>query len=58
LALRGAKQRLVSPLFSLQLFSAQTGLGRDEAIDKLSGWLTPAIGGIAATEALAGPGAG
>ena len=40
LALREARQRLTSPLFSIQLFSAQTGLGRDEAIDKLSQWLT------------------
>ncbi len=40
-ALRTAKQRLASPQFSLQLFSALTGLGRDEAIERLSGWLTP-----------------
>ena len=40
-ALRAAKQRLSSPQFSLQLFSALTGVGRDEAIDKLSAWLTP-----------------
>ncbi len=40
-ALRTAKQRLASPQFSLQLFSALTGVGRDEAIDKLSVWLTP-----------------
>ncbi len=47
LALRGARQRLASPLFSLQLFSAQTGLGRDEAIDTLSRWLTPAADAVA-----------
>ena len=40
-ALRTAKQRLASPQFSLQLFSALTGVGRDEAIEKLSAWLTP-----------------
>ncbi len=40
-ALRAAKQRLASPQFSLQLFSALTGVGRDEAIEKLSAWLTP-----------------
>jgi len=40
-ALRAARQRLASPQFSLQLFSALTGLGRDEAIAKLSSWLTP-----------------
>jgi len=40
-ALRTAKQRLASPQFSLQLFSALTGAGRDEAIDKLGTWLTP-----------------
>jgi len=40
-ALRTARQRLASEFFSVQLFSAQTGLGRDEAIDKLSVWLTP-----------------
>jgi GTP-binding protein len=40
-ALRTARQRLDATLFSVQLFSALTGLGRDEAIDKLSVWLTP-----------------
>jgi GTP-binding protein len=40
-ALRSAQQRLASPQFSLQLFSALTGVGRDEAIEKLSAWLTP-----------------
>ncbi len=40
-ALRVARQRLDSAQFSIQLFSALTGLGRDEAIDKLGGWLTP-----------------
>jgi GTP-binding protein len=45
-ALRAAKQRLAAPQFSLQLFSALTGLGRDEAIDKLSVWLTPASASI------------
>jgi GTP-binding protein len=40
-ALRDAARRLTSPLFSLQLFSARTGLGRDDAIDTLSHWLTP-----------------
>ena len=40
-ALRAAKQRLASPQFSFQLFSALTGVGRDEAIEKLSAWLTP-----------------
>jgi GTP-binding protein len=39
-ALRAARQRFSSPQFSSQLFSAQSGLGRDEAIDKLSIWLT------------------
>jgi GTP-binding protein len=42
-ALRAAEQRLNSPLFSLQLFSARTGLGRDDAIDTLSLWLTAAL---------------
>jgi GTP-binding protein len=42
-ALRAAKQRLASPQFSLQLFSALTGVGRDEAIDKLGAWLTPKL---------------
>jgi len=46
-ALRNAQQRLSSPQFSLQLFSAQTGLGRDEAIEKLSAWLTPSNDGAA-----------
>jgi GTP-binding protein len=41
-ALRAARQHLTSSLVSLQLFSAQTGLGREEAIERLSGWLTPA----------------
>ncbi len=40
LALRGAQQRLESPQFSVQLFSAQSGLGRELAIEKLSEWLT------------------
>jgi GTP-binding protein len=39
-ALRAAERRLTSPVFSLQLFSARTGLGRDEAIETLSVWLT------------------
>jgi GTP-binding protein EngB required for normal cell division len=39
-ALRETKRRLVSPVFSVQLFSARTGLGRDEAIETLSVWLT------------------
>ncbi len=43
-ALRTAKQRLASPQFSLQLFSALTGAGRDEAIDKLGTWLTLQVG--------------
>jgi GTP-binding protein len=42
-ALRAAKQRLSSPQFSLQLFSALTGVGRDEAIDKIGAWLTPKV---------------
>ena len=41
IALRTARQRLDPTLFSVQLFSALTGLGRDEAIEKLSAWLTP-----------------
>ena len=41
-ALRIAHKRLEAPPFSVQLFSAQTGLGRDEAIEKLTAWLTPA----------------
>ncbi len=40
-ALRTAQQRLGSPQFSVQLFSAQSGLGREQAIEKLSFWLTP-----------------
>jgi GTP-binding protein len=40
-ALRAAERRLTSPVFSLQLFSARTGLGRDDAIDTLTEWLTP-----------------
>jgi GTP-binding protein len=42
-ALRAAKQRLSSPQFSLQLFSALTGVGRDEAIDRIGAWLTPKV---------------
>ena len=38
-ALQEAQQRLKAAVFSVQLFSARTGLGREEAIDKLSGWL-------------------
>jgi GTP-binding protein len=51
LALRSARERLEPPLFSLQLFSAQSGLGRDEAIEKLSYWLTPQHLRIATPEA-------
>jgi GTP-binding protein len=39
-ALRAAQQRLTAAVFSVQLFSARTGLGRDEAIERLSTWLT------------------
>jgi GTP-binding protein len=39
-ALRDAQQRLKAAIFSVQLFSARTGMGRDEAIDRLSDWLT------------------
>jgi GTP-binding protein len=39
--LRAASRRLDSPLYSVQLFSATTGLGREAAIDALSVWLTP-----------------
>jgi len=42
-ALRAARRRLSDAQFSVQLFSAQTGLGRDEAIDVLSRWLTPEL---------------
>ena len=44
-AFRTARQRLESSQFSLQMFSALTGLGRDEAIEKLSAWLTPRADG-------------
>jgi GTP-binding protein len=43
-ALRTARRRLSDAQFSVQLFSAQTGLGRDEAISTLRGWLTPELG--------------
>jgi len=42
-ALRAARRRLSDTQFSAQLFSAQTGLGRDEAIEVLSRWLTPEL---------------
>jgi GTP-binding protein len=57
LALRDAKKRLTSPLFTVQLFSAQTGLGRDEAIDTLTRWLTPPAEALP-TLCLAEPGPG
>lgn len=41
--LRAARKRLVGGLFTVQLFSAQTGLGRDEAIERLTRWLTPIL---------------
>jgi len=40
LALREARKRLTASIFSIQLFSARTGTGRDEAIELLSSWLT------------------
>jgi len=56
-ALRSARARLTQPHFSLQLFSAQTGLGRDEAIELLSVWLTPTTPAMAqpSTASLAEP---
>ena len=42
-ALRAARQRLSDARFTVQLFSAQTGLGRDEAIETLTRWLTPEL---------------
>ena len=41
--LRAARRRLSDARFTVQLFSAQTGLGRDEAIETLTRWLTPAL---------------
>jgi GTP-binding protein len=42
-ALRAARARLTASIYSVQLFSARTGCGRDEAIERLSAWLaTPA----------------
>jgi GTP-binding protein len=49
-ALRAAQQRLAAAVFSVQLFSARTGLGRDEAIERLSAWLT-----VGATVSVLGP---
>lgn len=49
-ALRAARKRLAGALFTVQLFSAQTGLGRDEAIEALSRWLTPALSRAAGDE--------
>jgi GTP-binding protein len=43
LALRTARGRLAGDRFTVQLFSAQTGLGRDEAIETLTRWLTPTL---------------
>ncbi len=39
-ALADAKRVLAAPNFSVQLFSAQTGMGRDELIVHLAAWLT------------------
>ena len=39
-ALRAARARLTAAIFTVQLFSARTGCGRDEAIAHLSAWLT------------------
>lgn len=38
-ALRDAERRLRGAVFSVQLFSARTGLGRDQAIERLNTWL-------------------
>jgi GTP-binding protein len=38
-ALRAARARLTASIYSVQLFSARTGCGRDEAIERLSAWL-------------------
>jgi GTP-binding protein len=39
-ALRAAQARLTAAIFTVQLFSARSGCGRDEAIARLSAWLT------------------
>lgn len=43
-ALSAASRRLPDAWFTVQLFSAQNGLGRDAAIATLTPWLTPALG--------------
>lgn len=40
-ALRAARRVVPEALIAVQLFSAQTGLGRQELIDALTTWLTP-----------------
>jgi len=40
-ALRAASRLLPQGPFSIQLFSAESGLGREELIDRLCAWLTP-----------------
>ncbi len=47
-ALRSARKRLDAGIFSTQLFSARTGAGREEAIELLSAWLTPAADEVSA----------
>jgi GTP-binding protein len=41
-ALRAARERLTAAIFTVQLFSARTGCGRDGAIEVLSDWLAAA----------------
>ena len=38
-AQRAARARLTAAIYTVQLFSARTGCGRDEAIEVVSGWL-------------------
>jgi GTP-binding protein len=41
-ALRDARTRLSASIYTVQLFSARNGCGRDEAIEVLAGWLVAA----------------